>query len=218
MRAFWAIVVLELILGGVLFGSAGRVDLPWFWALIGIHTAVLAINLSLMEPGLREERMSLKRRGGCDRSMRVMLLPFVVAHVVVAGLDVGRFGWSGPVRWEVHVVGLVGYCAGVALAVWAMAVNRFFAPVVRIQSERGHHVISGGPYAFVRHPAYLGFLIALVAEAFMLGSYWCLAPLIGAVVVIMKRTVLEDRFLHESLVGYREYARAVRYRMARGVW
>ncbi|HEV8604515.1 MAG TPA: isoprenylcysteine carboxylmethyltransferase family protein [Tepidisphaeraceae bacterium] len=217
MRAFVMIAVFESVLAALLFGCAGRVDLPWFWALLGIHTVVMAVNVWVMDPELRKERMTFKRPAGADRSIRAFLLPFLLAHLAVAGLD-ARFGWTGPVALWIHVVGMIGYVAGVGLSVWAMAVNKFFAPVVRLSSERGHHVINTGPYRFVRHPGYLGFAFALFSEAFMLGSYWALLPMVGGLLVIMKRTLVEDRFLHEKLAGYSEYARGVRWRLARGVW
>lgn len=218
MRAVAVIVVFEVILAGLFVGCAGRWDLPWFWALLAIHTFTMAISVWVMDPALKNERLAFGRRGGPDRSLRRMIMPFVLLHLVVAALDVGRFGWSGNLALPIHLAGTLGYCAGLALAVWAMAVNRFFAPVVRLQSERGHHVIDKGPYAFIRHPGYLGFLLALVAGAFMLGSYWSLLPVAGAAAVVLRRTWMEDRFLHESLAGYVEYAKSVRYRLAPAVW
>jgi protein-S-isoprenylcysteine O-methyltransferase Ste14 len=218
MRAFLMIGSFELVLAAVMFGAAGRMDLPWFWVLLGIHTVMMVVGALLMDPDLRRERMSFRRSGGEDRRVRLLLLPLVLLHLVVAGLDVGRFGWSGEVGLAVRVGGLVGYCAALALIVWAMTVNVFFAPVVRLQSERGHHLINSGPYRLVRHPGYLGFVMAMVAEAFMLGSYWSLLPVAAVLVVVMKRALVEERFLRESLAGYVEYARVVRYRLAPAVW
>src|SRR3954471_21973422 len=137
MGAVAVIVVFEVILAGLFFGCAGRIDLPWFWALLGIHALGMTTSVCVMDPELKKERLKLGRRGGNDRSLRALIMPFVLLHVVVAALDVGRFGWSGNVAVPVHVAGLLAYCGGLALAVWAMAVNRFFAPVVRLQSERG---------------------------------------------------------------------------------
>lgn len=37
-----------------------------------------------------------------------------------------------------------------------MISNAYFATTVSIQEDRGHTVATGGPYAFVRHPAYSG--------------------------------------------------------------
>jgi protein-S-isoprenylcysteine O-methyltransferase Ste14 len=218
MRAVVIILVFESILAGLFFVCAGRWDLPWFWALLSIHTFGMAVSIWVMDPTLKSERLAIGRRGGRDRSLRALIMPFVLLHLVVAALDVGRYGWSRNVSLPIHVAGLLGYCLGLGLAVWAMAVNRFFAPVVRLQTERGHHVISAGPYRFIRHPGYLGFLMALVAGAFMLGSYWSLLPVLGALLVVLRRTWMEDHFLHDSLAGYVEYAKVVRWRLAPAVW
>jgi len=218
MRAVAIIVVFETVLAAIFVVSAGRWDLPWFWTLLAIHATGMTISLLLIDPELRKERLNLRRPGGIDRPLRALLLVFLLSHLAIAALDGGRFGWSGPLAPAVHVLGLIGYCAGFSLALWAMTVNCFFSPVVRLSSERGHHVITTGPYRFVRHPGYLGFIIAMISEAFMLGSYWSLLPLLIALPVIVKRTLLEDRFLHNSLTGYSEYARKVRFRMAPALW
>src|SRR4051794_2747458 len=103
MRAVAIIVVFEAILAGLFFGCAGRIDLPWFWSLLGIHAFGMSLSMCLMDPELKKERMKLGRRGGNDRSMRALIMPFVLLHVMVAALDVGRFGWSGNVPLSVHV-------------------------------------------------------------------------------------------------------------------
>ena len=151
-------------------------------------------------------------------SLRWRVAPFFLAHFIVAGLDVGRFGWSGPVPLVVHGTGLLFYVSGIALAMRALVVNRFFSPVVRIQEERGHRLITEGPYRFVRHPGYAGMLLSFLGSGLVLGSWWSLLPLIPVVVLILRRTILEDHYLREHLEGYVGYAERVRYRLLPGVW
>jgi protein-S-isoprenylcysteine O-methyltransferase Ste14 len=118
----------------------------------------------------------------------------------------------------VQVLALIGFASGQALVLWAMRVNRFFSPVVRIQSERGHGVVAAGPYRHVRHPDYLGGLVCLVCGGLALGSGWAMAPLGLCVLMILRRTALEDRFLHEQLPGYPDFAERVRHRLLPGLW
>ena len=110
-------------------------------------------------------------------------------------------------------------CAlGYALFVWALASNTYFSQIVRIQSERGHAVVTGGPYRFIRHPGYIGAIVFELAVPIVLASWWALAiSILGAFLLIL-RTVLEDRTLQAELPGYTEYVHRVRYRLVPGVW
>jgi protein-S-isoprenylcysteine O-methyltransferase Ste14 len=170
-----------------------------------------------IDPGLRAERHR-PGPGGRSRRVRFFALPLLVAHLVVAGLDIGRFGWSGPMPVAVQAGALLGYAAGMGLSIWAMIANRFFSPVVRIQNERGHHVVSSGPYRFLRHPGYTGVILGSLCGGVALGSWWSLLPLAPLVAVFLHRTALEDRFLREGLDGYADYALRVRYRLVPGLW
>ena len=101
---------------------------------------------------------------------------------------------------------------------WCMVVNTFFAKVVRIQEDRGHHVIDSGPYQYVRHPGYVGWVILWLSFNLALGSWLAVGGsfLVNAVMVV--RTSLEDRFLIENLAGYDEYAKRVKSRLVPGIW
>lgn len=113
----------------------------------------------------------------------------------------------------------LGVCIlATGLFVWAMASNRFFSQVVRIQSERGHAVATGGPYRYVRHPAYIAMILFDLALSTLLASWW--AVIAGGVcaLLLILRTALEDRSLQAELGGYAEYARRVHYRLVPGVW
>jgi protein-S-isoprenylcysteine O-methyltransferase Ste14 len=141
----------------------------------------------------------------------------VLAVYIVAGLDV-RFGWTTGFSTELQIAGVIVTIVGYAVVVWATASNAFFSLIVRIQEERGHSVATGGPYRFVRHPAYVGSILAYLATPIMLGSWW--AILLGGLsaLLLIVRTTLEDKTLEVELDGYKEYAARVRYRLLPGVW
>jgi protein-S-isoprenylcysteine O-methyltransferase Ste14 len=51
-----------------------------------------------------------------------------------------------------------------------------------------------------------------------LGSFFALLPAAAAMVVLIVRTILEDRTLQKELEGYKDYARRVRHRLIPGIW
>jgi protein-S-isoprenylcysteine O-methyltransferase Ste14 len=211
------LLAFEVVLAAILFGSAGRLDLPWFWALLGVHAPLLAVGASIPDRSLMRERLR-PGPGSRDRGYRAALTVIILSQLVVAGLDAGRFRWSPVLPDAVRAVALACYALGFALSLWAIAANRFFSSVVRVQSDRGHTVVRDGPYRLVRHPGYLGMSIAVVSESFVLGSYWSLLPLVAFALVLVSRTAIEDRMLRSELAGYEDYARAVTYRLAPGIW
>lgn len=205
------------VMVGAMFGSAGRWDLPFGWACIGVYAAFVVIILFKIDPTLREERLN-PAPGGQDRNLRAAMLPFMLGCWVVAGLDVSRFHWSDTVPIGFRVVGLIGLAVSLGLAFWAMMANRFFSPVVRILQERGHHLITAGPYQYLRHPGYLGTISGQLFGTLALGSWWALLPAAGILALIVRRTALEDQFLYRELEGYPAYTNKVRYRLLPGVW
>lgn len=171
-------------------------------------------------PGLLAERQSLEKAQGAKRWDK-LLAPLMGVSLslplfIVAGLD-HRHGWSPTFPVWLSILGLVLVTIGYSLAVWALYENRFFSTFVRIQTDRGHVVCDSGPYAIVRHPGYLGNILALPGIALALGSVWTLIPAAIATLVALVRTMLEDRTLQEELPGYRDYTRRVRYRLIPGI-
>ena len=140
-----------------------------------------------------------------------------VVILVVAGLDV-RFGWSPSFDLLVRVAGLAVVIAGYILGSYALMENRFFSGMVRIQRERGHRVVSGGPYRWVRHPGYAGAIATYLAMPPLLSSLWAWLPAVALVAILVVRTRLEDATLRAELEGYEAYAGRVRYRLVPGVW
>ena len=136
-----------------------------------------------------------------------------IATFLIAGLDSGRFGWSGKVPLGVTIAGVVLMLLGQVLFAVAKRQNAFFSGTVRIQTERGHQVCDSGLYRFVRHPGYLGILMSLLAFPLVMNSYWAFVPVFFGVVVLVARTVLEDCFLMRELSGYPDYADRTRWRL-----
>jgi protein-S-isoprenylcysteine O-methyltransferase Ste14 len=203
--------------GAILFGCAGRWDLPMFWAYLGVWAVSILVGILVVDPTLIQERMR-PGPGGKDYATAIILTPLWLMQGVAAALDVGRYHWSDAVPPAVQVIALLAMAAAAAVVVWAEAVNRFFSPVIRIQTDRGHHVITTGPYRYLRHPGYATVPFLFIGGGLVLGSW--LAALIGLIVAlpILRRTAVEDRILHEQLEGYAAYAQKVRYRLFPGVW
>jgi protein-S-isoprenylcysteine O-methyltransferase Ste14 len=136
---------------------------------------------------------------------------------LVAGLD-AQFGWSPAFSLAAKIASLAVILAGFVLGAYALIENRFFSGMVRIQTDRGHQVVSSGPYGWVRHPGYAGTLLAYLATPIFLDSGWAFLPAVVITIALIIRTDLEDRTLQAELHGYRDYARRVRYRLLPGVW
>ena len=138
---------------------------------------------------------------------------------LTAGLDV-KYSWSTiDYSLPVELIALVFIVIGYVIGSWALLENRFFSGTVRIQKERGHRVVSTGPYTWVRHPGYAGAMLTYFATPLLLDSPWTFVPVIAMAIVLVIRTSLEDRTLQEELPGYKEYAtQKTKYRLFPGVW
>lgn len=215
MLAEWLVFCGVLVT--VMLASAGGSSYPAIWAYVALCSTLTLVAVLRMDPCLARERMR-PGPGGKDRLFIAIAQPLALAHWIVAGLDLGRFQWSGSVHPIVQIAGFAGLAVSLVFGLWAMVVNRFFSQLVRLQEERGHRVVTTGPYRFVRHPGYSGFAVACVCSGAALGSWWSNLPTLGLVLVTLRRTATEDRFLRERLKGYSAYAEIVRYRLVPGMW
>jgi protein-S-isoprenylcysteine O-methyltransferase Ste14 len=138
------------------------------------------------------------------------LLALFVVTLVVATLDVGRVHLSSNVPAALSVIGLFAFVAASGLQSWAMSVNSFYSPVIYIQAERGHRVVTRGPYRMLRHPAYFANIVAVPASALAIGSWLGLIPAAACCALTIWRARKEDSFLQQHLAGYRDYMQEVR--------
>lgn len=222
MRRAVGIALFVVALAALLFILAGRWDWWPGWAFLvvavgGVGTTSLL--LARHDPELLERRSHLAK--GTEPADRLFLTVFALsffAVLIVAPLDAARFGWAPLPAWSAGL-GTVLFLVGEALVSWAMLTNTFFEKTVRLQTDRGHRTITTGPYAFVRHPGYTGFLIGYaLGFPLMLTSSWALMPAAIAALSVIVRTRFEDDFLAEKLAGYADYRGKVRHRLIPGIW
>lgn len=199
----------------------------WNWWEAWVYAAICILGFAISRalaarrnPGLIAERARLLHHEDAkawDKTLAPLvglgggMIPLVV------GLD-ALFGHPPVFSMPVKILALLVILAGHAIGSWALVENPFFSGMVRIQAERGHHVISGGPYRWVRHPGYSGALLAYLATPLFLDSWWAFLPAALLTVALVVRTNLEDKTLQDELEGYRDYAARVRYRLLPGVW
>lgn len=212
------LILFNLPNGILLFLSAGTV----YWAMGWLYILIFLISNSFIslyiDPDLSKERTkkhtNLKK---WDQYLLVLIFLFGVIVWIIMGLD-HRFGWSGNIPITIQVFSTLMVIFGNILFTWGILSNNYFSTTVRIQSDRGHQVISHGPYRFLRHPGYLGVCSYTIFQCLMLNSVWALVPAVVVVVAFVIRTYLEDETLQRELIGYKEYAEDVRYRLIPGVW
>ncbi len=209
-----------MFLSILLFGISG--SFYWYngWILIVTFTSAFVVNftvLILLNPEVIEERMRFQKG---SKKWDVVLMS--IATVVIIGALVTA---AVDKRYELSTIddslipaGIFLFAAGDSIMVWCMVVNKWFSKLVRIQTERGHTVVDTGPYAFVRHPGYLGWIIMSSGITLILGSLWTIIPTVLLSILIIIRTYLEDITLKNELNGYLEYSFRIKYRLIPGIW
>jgi len=209
-----------VIFAGFVYVNTRQLGWTLGWIYVGIFIAVLMINLvclRLWNPELIKRRMRFGKFTKTWDKVWAVLFAFAILAIYVAAVieTRDRVSSAPAVAW---MLGLAIFVLGWALAIWSMVVNPFFEKTVRIQTDQGHRVIDTGPYAYMRHPGYMGFSGWMLSTPLLLASTWAFIPALISVILLVIRTALEDRTLHAELPGYAEYAARVRFRLIPGVW
>jgi protein-S-isoprenylcysteine O-methyltransferase Ste14 len=214
--------IFVVALGAVLFASAGTLHWPAAWVFLAV-SAILGpacgLWLAKTDPALLAERLRPTFQADQPAADKKFMLTFALVTLiwlVAIGLD--RRAQASHVPPLLQALGLAMYLLSTAFIMWVFRENSFAAPVVKVQSERHHRVVSSGPYAFVRHPMYSGIMLFFAGVPLLLGSWWgvAIAPLFAVLFAIRAR--IEERALVEGLPDYADYAARVRYRLVPGLW
>jgi protein-S-isoprenylcysteine O-methyltransferase Ste14 len=224
MIAKWLLqnLIWVIALGVLLFVTAGTLDWPSAWVFLGTSAAIgigFGWWLAKTDPALLAERMRPMMQKDQPAADKKFMLVFGVTALIwflAIGFDKRMHASDIPVALQ--ALGLAMLLLTTGFIMWVMRENSFAAPVVKVQTERGHRVVSTGPYAWVRHPMYSGTILFFVGVPLLLGSWWgvALSPLF--VILFAIRSGIEERALVAGLPGYADYTRRVRYRLVPGLW
>lgn len=207
---------------GTLWLAAGRLDWirGWIWVAIAVLTMTsVGVIVQRLNPALLEQRTKWRRKDTkrFDKIFLAAYAPLILFQPALAALDAERYRWTAMPFAFVYA-GVALFVVAAVLILWVLLVNPFAETCVRIQTDRGHRVITTGPYRFVRHPMYVGMIAMYFGTPLILGSVWALALSVVIAGLVVWRTALEDRTLRRELGGYEEYAARTRYRLAPGIW
>ncbi|ATU93159.1 methyltransferase family protein [Phyllobacterium zundukense] len=220
LRTLRTAIVGLFVLGGIIFGSAGTLNYWRGWAFIivfTISTNLIGVYLAIKDPALLERRLKAgpaAETRPAQKTLITIALAGAIALPVVSALDY-RFGWS-HVPSFVSVLGNALVALGLMINLLVFRENSYGAST--IEKMEGQKVISTGPYAWVRHPMYVGVLILVVGVPLALGSYWGLLLMLLDVPVLILRILDEETMLRHELEGYSDYTGKVRYRLVPGLW
>jgi protein-S-isoprenylcysteine O-methyltransferase Ste14 len=214
--------IVALVLFALLwFGVAGR--LTWWqgWAILLIFSTYLSVlmwRLAKVNPELvRERNQPAEKAEPWDRVVMGIYTVILPILLVVAALDGGRYLWSS-VPLGIQLIGwLLLTFAG--LMIWhVMMTNAYLSSWARLQEDREQFVVQEGAYRRIRHPMYLGIIVAFLGMPLALGSLWAMIPSLVIVGLFVYRTHREDLMLIHGLPGYAEYTERVRYKLLPGIW
>lgn len=222
-RMIWQTAIWGVVTAALLFIPAGTLRWPEAWIYLLLLNGVglmFGIVMARRDPDLVKERMRSpiqRDQKSWDKALISVFLVLWLALYVVSALDAVRFRTSDMPVW-LEVVGALGIVAGFWIFYLVMRENTFAVPVVKIQTERKHQVISTGPYAYVRHPMYGGVIPLILGSPLLLGSWYGVAIGVALIALLAYRAVLEETMLKQELEGYDAYAARVPYRLVPGLW
>jgi protein-S-isoprenylcysteine O-methyltransferase Ste14 len=217
------IVAFIVVMAALMFAPAGTVDWPGAWVFLAEMVAgsvLIGGWLARHDPGLLAERLSGVFQSGQPRADKVLMAVFLAltfAWLPLMALDAERYRLSHVPAWLQSIGGLALALLFV-LSFLVFRANTYAAPAVKLQAQRGHRVVTEGPYAVVRHPMYAAAIPYFLGTPLLLGSYYGLAFAPAFIALLAVRAVMEERMLTRALEGYPAYAARVRCRLIPFVW
>ncbi len=192
LRVLLAIAFEGVLLAWGLGGFAALLASPRALALLAIW-GVAGLTLSVARPGRAHDTVSAERNAGAMVALVALaLMPLAIPPVSAWG---GRRALLPlPMPELVGWLGVALSALGLWIRVSAMRqLGARFSPLVALQ--RDHALETTGWYARVRHPGYLGALIASLGAAIAFGSALALPLVLAMTAFQWERLRREERML-----------------------
>jgi len=215
--ALFLIVPAGLVPGGTWLWERALI----FLAAYGVILEIVIVAFAVKVPDSLRARLDTRTSGGQsagERMVNGLLIPVLGAAMAFIPVDVFYLKLMSTPPFAVSVAGGVLILVGFAIVAAAIYQNSFAVPRVEDQSERGQTLVDTGVYGVVRHPLYAGILPYMVGIALWLESYAGLIVLAAPVALLVVRILVEERTLRQTLPGYTDYTKRVRYRLVPFVW
>jgi protein-S-isoprenylcysteine O-methyltransferase Ste14 len=217
IRVLGLLLLVFSLLGAMFFLPAGTLSYWEAWvylAILFVPMVFALVYFLIFSPALLERRMRMREKE-TEQQLIAKLASIVILLVyLLPGFD-HRSHWSSVPIWLVVIADILVFL-GYAFIVLVMRENPYAARTIEVEPDQT--VVKTGPYAFVRHPMYLGILLLFVFSPLALGSYWSMIPVLFLMGLLIARITNEERVLLKELNGYREYTEKVKWRLIPGIW
>ncbi len=220
---FFLLVIAPIL--AILLALLGIATLPtnplgWFLLLVGgVYNAGLIIVYALRKERFWEAvsvgTVTHEERG--DRSLWFITLG-MVAVFYLSPLEYIYLPARLPRNAWMSLGGMTLVILGIVLFVWARrSLGSNYSGHLSVKA--GQRLVQSGPYRFIRHPAYAGFLWMALGISF---GYSSLVGLLSALVLLLPglihRMIVEEKILINHFgEAYRQYAHTTK-RLIPGVW
>lgn len=216
-KVFLLFILGIIVVGLMLFLPAGTLKYwqAWvFMCILFIPTFFVMFYFLKNDPGLLERRIKFKEKEVQQKTIiKIADLLFFIGFLV-PGFDY-RFGWSNVPTFLVILSDIIIFL-GYLIVFFVFKENSYASRIIEVDKKQ--KVITTGPYSIIRHPMYAGIMLMIIFMPLALGSYWALIFFIPVIVLIIVRTLNEEKVLSGNLKGYKEYMKKVKYRIIPYIW